>query len=180
MVQTVQKTVKVPQSQSIDKVDRYVPVVAQRQIPVVTDGSDRDSKVTVPIDKVINFPVEIVLQTTHGALPTKWRPQPQRRHVAMCRNLWRVHRPNTLKSIVNVPVVSQRQALTIQTETVEVPQNQFLHRVVDVPVVTQQIHDLVPHVTTEEVARQMQQVDVPVFPCSSWTELSRCFLRCPR
>ena len=41
-----------------------------------------------------------------------------------------------IENIVNIPVVSQRQALTIHTETVEVSQNQFFHRVVDVPVVT--------------------------------------------
>ena len=59
--------------------------------------------------------------------------------------------------------MSQRQALTIQTETVKVPQNQFPHRVVDAPVVTQQRHDPVPHVMTDDAVRlacQAQMVEV--------------------
>ena len=67
-----------------------------------------------------------------------------------------------IENIVNVPVVSQRQALTIQTETVDVPQNQFLHRVVDVPVVTQQRDVPVLCVMTPEVVRQLS--DVPAVP----------------
>ena len=52
---------------------------------------------------------------------------------------------------MNVPVVSQRQALTIQTERVKVPQNQL------------QSHDFVLHVMTDEavrLARQAQIVEV--------------------
>ena len=67
-----------------------------------------------------------------------------------------------IENIVNVPVVSQRQALTIQTDTVDVPRNQFLHRVVDVAVVTQQRDVPVPCVMTPEVVRQLS--DVPAVP----------------
>ena len=63
-----------------------------------------------------------------------------------------------IEHIVNVPVVSQRQALTIQTDTVKVRQKQFPHQVVDVPVVTQQRHDPVPHVMTDEVTQKMVEV----------------------
>ena len=44
-----------------------------------------------------------------------------------------------IDKIVDVPIVVQRQAPTVQTvkKTVEVPQVQFLGRVVDVPVVVE-------------------------------------------
>merc|ERR1719284_1005822 len=77
MVQTVQKTVEVPQLQFIDKVVD-IPVVAQRQIPMVQTVQ---KTIEIPqlqyVDKVVDVPVVQVVQVPQVQVVEKTVEIPQ-------------------------------------------------------------------------------------------------------
>merc|ERR1711916_74501 len=85
-VQTVQKTVEVPQLQFIDKVVD-IPVEAQRQIPMVQTVQ---KTIEIPqlqyIDKVVDVPVVQVVQVPQVQVVEKTVEIPQSSQLRQCRS----------------------------------------------------------------------------------------------
>ena len=119
-IQKIEKTVEVPQVQFIDKDTVGVPVVFQRQVPVI---QKEQRSVEVPqflyIGRIVDVPV--VLQRE---VPTNQRVQ----------KTVEVLETQHLDEVLDVPVVMQLQIPLNQRvqRTVEIRQVRFVDRIVDV------------------------------------------------
>ena len=109
------KTVEVPQVQCIDKVTD-VPVVVQRQVPVIQTVEKAESN-PAGSKADVTWTTEAV---TLGDGPSMFETTPEQHMFAVT---YADEVAKHINKIVDVPVVSQRQAPNIQTETAESPSN---------------------------------------------------------
>ena len=155
------KTVEVPQVQCIDKVTD-VPVVVQRQVPVIQTVEKAESN-PAGSKADVTWTTEAV---TLGDGPSMFETTPEQHMFAVT---YADEVAKHINKIVDVPVVSQRQAPNIQTETAEVLQTQFPDGVVadrpvlGLPAMTQQRHVMIEEVVMPSRALQLmvQEVLVP-------------------